>query len=219
MNRQSSAAGSLAAVLCVAGWLLASGGCTTVATMMYLVKGNNIKPEFDGLKDRKVAVVCRPLVSLQYRNSRAARDVAAEVARLLRQHVRKIEVIDPGKVEQWTDENIWSEFSEVGEALGAEMVVGIDLESFSLFQGQTLYQGKADVRLTVVDCTQGNKVVFEKVVPQCVYPPNAAVPTSDRTESEFRQEFTRVLADYIGRHFYPHDAYADYAQDAVALQR
>jgi len=218
MNRKPVVARSLVVVLGMAVLLLGTVGCTTLATVVYLVKGNNIKAEYDGLKGRKVAVVCRPLVSLQYRNSRAARDLAAEVARLLRENVRKIEVIEPGRVEQWTDENIWSEFGEVGEALGAELVVGIDLESFSLFQGQTLYQGKADVHLTVVDCTQDNKVVFEKVVPQCVYPPNAAVPTSDRPESEFRQEFTRVLADYVGRHFYPHDAYADYAQDAMAFQ-
>jgi len=218
MNHKPNAARAVALMLAMAAMLLSTAGCTTLATMVYLIKGNNIEAEFDGLKGRKVAVVCRPLVSLQYRNSRAARDLAAEVARLLRQNVRKIEVIDPGRVEQWTDENIWSEFGEVGEGVGAELVVGIDLESFSLLQGQTLYQGKADVHLTVVDCTQGNKVVYEKVVPQCVYPPNAAVPASERPESEFRREFIHVLADHIGRHFYPHDAYADYAQDAVALQ-
>ena len=36
--------------------------------------------------------------------------------------------------------------SKSARRLNADMVVGIDLEEFSLYQGQTLYQGKANVR-------------------------------------------------------------------------
>ena len=39
----------------------------------------------------------------------------------------------------------------------ADMVVGIDLEGFSLFQGQTLYQGKANATVRVYDCQQGRQ--------------------------------------------------------------
>jgi hypothetical protein len=99
----------------------------------------------------------------------------------------------------------------------ADIVVGVDLESFDIFQGQTLYQGKANASIRVYDCKDGNKIVFEKHIPQSLYPPNSAVPTSDRTEGEFRREYILVLADQIARHFYAHDAYADYAQDASAL--
>jgi hypothetical protein len=39
------------------------------------------------------------------------------------------------------------------------------------------------------------------------------------TESGFRTKFLLVLADQIGRHFYPHDPNADLAQDSTALER
>ena len=119
---------------------------------------------------------------------------------------------------KWTDENTWEEYTEVGKAMKADMVVGIDLESFSLFQGQTLYQGKANATIRVYDCQERGKMVFEKELPQAIYPPNSAVPTSERTEAEFRREFVAVLADQIARHFYAHDPYADVAQDASALK-
>lgn len=210
-------AGTAAIVLLL---LAATGGChSALATIAYLVKGTNIDAEYTGLKQKKVAVVCRPLVALQYRDTHAAKDVAAQVAALIRQNVPKVQVIDAQKVNEWTDENMWDEFAEVGKALGADVVVGIDLQSFSLYQGQTLYQGKADAQVTVIDCKDGDKVVFEKVLPQLIYPPNAAIPTSERPEREFRREFVAVLADQIARHFYAHDAYADYAQDAQALMK
>jgi hypothetical protein len=92
------------------------------------------------------------------------------------------------------------------------------LEGFSIFQGQTLYQGKANATIRVYDCHKNGKVAFEKILPQSVYPPNSAVPTSDRLEAEFRREYVAVLADQIARHFYAHDPYADMAQDAAALK-
>ncbi len=126
-------------------------------------------------------------------------------------------MIDQRKVNKWTDENTWDEYREVGKAMKADMVVGIDLESFGLYEGQTLYQGKADATVRVYNCHDG-KMVFEKILPQSVYPPNSGVPTSDRREPEFRREFVAVLADQIARHFYAHDPHADLAQDAMALR-
>jgi hypothetical protein len=96
--------------------------------------------------------------------------------------------------------------------------VGVDLEGFSLYQGQTLYQGKANAAIRVYDCKKGGKMVFEKNLPQSVYPPNTYVPTSERTEPDFRSEFVGVLADQIARYFYSHDPYADFGQDATAFR-
>jgi hypothetical protein len=211
--------GRFLSTLALLGVLTALGGCTSaLATAVYLVKGNNIDAEYEGLKHKKVAVVCRPLVALQYRDTHAAKDLGAQVALLLRERIPKARIIESRKVDQWTDENMWDDFAEVGNAVGADVVVGIDLQSFSLYQGQTLYQGKADLQITVVDCKNDGQVVYEKILPQLLYPPNSGVPTSERPERQFRREFILVLADYVGRHFYAHDAYADYARDVQALR-
>ena len=37
-------------------------------------------------------------------------------------------------------------------------------------------------------------------------------------EIEFRREFIGLLADQVGRHFYAHDRYADFASDAKAMK-
>jgi hypothetical protein len=198
--------------------LLGSGGCTgALLTGMYLLKGNDIPAEYKGLKEKKVVVVCRPYASLQYRNARVEHLLAEQVGALLRKNVSKTKVVDHRKVAEWMDENPWEEYLEVGKALQAEMVLGIDLDQFQLHQGQTLYQGRAQVEIKLYDCKTG-ELVFRKRMPQSVYPPNRMIQTSERQESEFRQEFVRVLADQIARHFYNHDPYADFALDAKGIE-
>ena len=199
--------------------LLPSLGCRTgLMTVMYLWKGTDVDPDFAGLKGKKVAVVCRPLVSLQYRDIGVSNDLAEEIAKLLKEKVPKIEVVEQRKVAKWVDENSWEEYVEVGRGVKADMVVGVDLEQFSIYQGQTLYQGKANATLRVYDCQQNGKLVFEKIVPPSVYPPSGGVSTSDRDERLFRREFITILADQIARHFYAHDPHADLALDAAALK-
>jgi len=196
-------------------------GCTSgLFTVMYLFKGLDVDPDFKDLKGKKVAVVCRPTASLTYSNANVGRDLAQQITLLLQEQVPKIKTIDQKKIAKWIDENTWEEYTEVGKAMKADMVVAVDLESFSIYQGQTLYQGKADATIRVFDCTKTGrgKEVFHKNIPQAVYPPSSPIPASDRTEPEFRREFVLVLANQIARHFYAHDPHADLGQDAEALK-
>jgi hypothetical protein len=219
MDRPSLRYAVIGAVLLAAVAIATSSGCrSAIATALYLIKGNEVEPDYSGLKGKKVAVVCRPPVGLQYANSNAGRDLAQQITKLLKERVPKIKVVDSQKVANWCDENTWEEYSEVGKALKADVVVGVELEKFSIYQAQTLYQGKANAMVRVYDCKDGGKVVFEKILPQTVYPPNTFIQTSDIQETEFRREFIGVLADQIARHFYPHDPYADLGQDNSALR-
>jgi len=220
MDRSSSVRIAVMAAILVAFVAIASsGGCrSAMATAMYLIKGNDIEPDYSGLKGKKVVVVCRPPVGLSYANATVGRELTQEMSKLLQERVSKIKVVDAQKVNKWCDENTWEEYVEVGKALKADVVVGVELEKFSIYQAQTLYQGKANAVVRVYDCKDGGKVVFEKILPQTVYPPNAFIQTSDVQESEFRREFVGVLADQIARHFYSHDPNADLGQDNSALR-
>ena len=191
-------------------------GCSVLPFVAYLIKGISTPAEYDGLKGKRVAIICRPVASLQYQSSSVASDLASRVGDLLRQHVSKIQVIDQSEVLKWEDENNWEEYTEIGKALQAEMVVGIDLDQFSLLQGQTLYQGKASIDLAVYDMSHGKRPVYQKTLPQQLYPPNAPIPASEKSLIDFRSQFLQVLADQIGRHFYEHDSTADFAYDPVA---
>jgi hypothetical protein len=204
--------------LVLAVLLTSSAGCSNVAfTLAYLIKGTDVPGECQALREKKVVVVCRPLASLQYRNARVDQDLAEQVGLLLAKNVPKIKVVDHRKVAEWMDENSWEEYLEVGKALRADMVLGIDLEDFRLYEGQTLFKGRAQVEVRLYDC-KTRDVVFRKRLPPSVYPPNGMIPTSERQEGEFRQEYVRILADQIGRHFYAHDPYADFALDAQSLR-
>jgi hypothetical protein len=201
--------------------LMPAAGCSNALfTLVYLIKGTDVDPDFKELKGKKVAVVCRPVGSLSYSDVNVGRDLAQQITLLLQEQVPKIKTIDQKKVARWTDENAWEEYPEVGKALKADMVVAVDLESFKILQGQTLYQGKANATVRVYDCskTGKGKEVFRKNLPQSIYPPNAPIPTTDRTEPEFRREFVMILANQIARHFFAHDAHADLGQDAQALK-
>lgn len=203
------------------GMLLAvvatSGGCASgLFTLAYLIKGNTEPAECALLKEKKVVVVCRSVVDLQYRNAHVEHDIAEQVGQLLKQNVPKIKVVEHRKVAEWMDEHSWDEYTDVGRAKGADFVVGIDLEQFDLYNGQTLYQGKANAVIKVFNC-KTKEMVWKKQPPRSVYPPNRVVQTSEKQEIEFRQEFVRVLADQLARYFYDHDPYTDFGLDSKSI--
>lgn len=208
--RRSSAALTLLA-------LVSLGGCNLLANLGYVMNGDDAPAECDKLAGKRVAVVCRPVEELQYSDRTAASDLAADVGQLLNTHVKKITIISASDVRQWCDERDWHDFAEVGKGLKADIVVGIDLQGFSLNQGQTLYQGKADVNMAVYDMKDGGKKIYGKPLPRTVFPPNSSLPITDRPEAEFRAQFIGVLAEKISRNFYAHDPQADFASDASAL--
>ena len=219
MDRRSLRYGYLAVAALTVLAVFSAGGCQSLAiTAAYLWHGTDQEAEFPGLKEKKVAVVCRPLVALQYRNAGAARELAQQVGVLLKAGIPKVKIIDQQKVAAWADENSWDEYTEVGKAMKADMVIGIDLTAFNVFEGQTLYRGKANLAVKVYDLSKekGSQLVFHKTLPQSIYPPNIAIPVSDKQEADFRTDFIGVLAEQVGRYFYAHDGNADIAQDARA---
>ena len=221
MSRPRMRCRLILALLFAAGGLASTAGCTSaLATAMYLMGANDIDAEYKGLKSKKIAVVCRPVPSVAFRDPGAAHDLAREVNRLLAQNISRVEIIDQQEVAAWVDERYDGDYSfpEAGESFGADMVLGIELQEFGLYMGQTLYQGTANVRFVIHDMKDGGRVVFERELPQVAWPPNGGVDTSTRQEAHFRRQFIRVLADHVGRHFYRHDPTAYFAQDAAAMK-
>ena len=209
---------ALLVVLAVA--VLPAVGCQSLMfTVAYLWKGTDVPPEFDGLKGKHVAVVCRPLPSLQYSNSNVGRDLAGQVTQLLQQNVPKIKTIDQRKIAKWTDENRWEEYTEVGKAMKADVVVGIDLESFSLYQGANALPGQGQCHGPGLRLQERQIAVREEHAAVGLPAEHRPFPPRSMTEPEFRRKFMLVLADQIGRHFYAHDPHADLAQDSTALEK
>ncbi len=208
----------LAYVLTTGVTLAPLSGCNIVATTLWMVKGLDTPPEYPGLNGKRIAVVCRPVPTLQYRYPTAARDLAKQVGSLIAKNLPKTQVIDQREVSEWADEKSWDEYIEIGKALHADMVVGMDLDEFDLYQSQGLYQGKATItKLVVYDVKDGRTPVFEKSLPQIHYPPSSPIPSGDKPEPEFRAQFINVLGEHIARFFYRHDPTATFASDSTAL--
>ena len=217
--------GALPFLLLTVSFVLSTAGCRHIfSTVAYLVYGTNVDAEFDGLKNKRVAVIVRsdgPGRSID--QNRGANELAKRLGVLLDRTVSGIEVVDQQDVDNWMDNlrNDEADIQEVGKALEADMVVVIDLERFRLYDNSTsVYRGRADYHIEVYDLKgKRDKPVYDfQPDQQAVYPPSMGIPTGTLRRMEFRRIFVNVLADEIGRHFYSHDSTAHFARDSESLQ-
>jgi hypothetical protein len=191
-------------------------GCSTLLTVAYLVQPNDISAEFDGLKGKKVAVVCRPIIELEFTDAGSARGLATLVGGQLEDSVRRAKVVGQHEVARWIDENDWTDYPTVGKALGADQVVGIDLEEFRFHEGSTLYRGRATVHVKVYDVAE-KKLVFQKRFDDFSFPSNNAIPSSDLSENEFRAVFLQMLSQRISRLFHAYESREVFAEESLTF--
>ena len=138
----------------------------------------------------------------------------------LRENVSGIQIVHQQEIGDWMDHNDWNEvdYQEVGAAVGADMVVAIDMQSFSLYDGPTLFRGKSDVIITVFDVKNRGAILFEELPPQILYPVASGLHISGGTnETGFRRQFIDYVSTRIARNFYAYDATTDFGQDALVL--
>ena len=156
----------LAARLCIylmtALALGAAPGCGMLPTVAYWINGNKVPAKFDGLKGKRVAVVCLDANSLKGPGSEAD-NIAKAVARTLGYNVSEIKLVRQSEVADWFDNHDQdvADYADIGRGVKADMIVGIDLESFSVHEGQTLLKGRAAVITRVYDMQRGGDVVYE----------------------------------------------------------
>ncbi len=207
-------------LLVACGLLISSTGCIArfAAHMMNAGMGNMVPARCDALSEKRVAVVTVS-GSSAFGPTSAADVVARSVELKLKENVKKIDLVDDQEIGDWMDRNDWNgiDFQEVGEAVGADVVVAIDLQSFSLYDGKTLFRGKCDATVSVYDIKNGGELIFEEAPPQIVFPIAAGLHTTDASERGFQRWFVDYVADRIARNFYPYDAAADFGSDATVL--
>lgn len=201
----------------IASLVLSTGCHQILATGIYVLEGGNVEPaqckEFEG---KRVVVVCRPPSSSEYSHAGAARTLTRNVTTLLRENVKKVEMVEAREVDKWLDESDWDDIQELGRAVKAERLLVIDMEHFDLYKGKTLYQGAANIKLTVYDVEERNKVLWEKDLGEMLFPQNSAIPVQDKPVQQFEREYIAILARQIAVYFYKHDPNANFALDALA---
>jgi hypothetical protein len=201
--------------------MISTTGCvhSILATGIYLFQGGDVVPaECDALEGQRVVVICRPPSSHEYRHSGAPREIGKQVSRLLKQNVKRIDIVSPNEVDNWIDEEDWDNFKDLGRAVKASRIVYIELDNFDLYKGSTLYQGDAEVNITVYDMTNRGEEIWERNVGQILFPRHSGIPAADKPLKRFQSQFVGIVSQQIAIHFYKHDPNASFALDAVANQ-
>ena len=199
--------------------LLATTGCVSgiLATGMYIWQGGNVVPaECDALEGQRVVVVCRPPSSNEYRHAGAARSIGKLVSKKLAANVKNIDMVSHNEVDNWVDEQDWDNYKELGRAVKATRVIYIELDNFDLYKGATLYQGDAEINVSVYDMTDPGQAVWERNIGQILFPRNSGIPSADKPVQQFKRQFEEIVSEQIAIHFYKHNPNASFALDAEA---
>lgn len=212
MNRRNFLVGTGAATT-----IMMSGCQSALFSLMYMIKGNDKPAEYDGLKNKKVAIVCRRPTDIQYNYGDIDFDMASRVGMMLKSYYKKeINLVGPSVVRTWADQNTWYEFVEVGSAVHAEVVLGIDLESVSMSEGPTLHRGTFDMTVTVTDC-KTEEVLFRRPFSRLQYPRDRGLPKTEKTDRDFYEGCVTQMSKKIAELFYPSDRYQDFSPDSADM--
>lgn len=202
--------------LAAACLLATQPGCLNlVANLAHAVGADKIPAEYEGLKEQRVAVITLSEAS-QFKEDRSARTVSRRLAEILDQEVRQIDLVREEEIEDWRDRNGWdqTDFLAIGQGVGANKIVAIELVNLRLREGPNLYRGHADVTIRVLDAETGD-TEYRKTLEDYTFPRNAAQDATSTSESKFRRMYLEMLARKIARSFHPYDLNEDFALDGA----
>ena len=217
MDRRFSNCRWAVAAACLSLSLLACTGCTPLVGLISILNGAHTVPaEFELPEDQRIAVVCVSQ-SGSFGPSTVASMIANRVTMLLNENLGQVRLIEQQAIDDWRDHNGWDaiNYRELGRGVDADIVVAIDLESFSLHEGQTLLRGEASAGATVYDMTTGGKIVKQWQPKSVRYPKTTGYYAGEMSEVEFRRAFVDVIARQIARRFYRYEIVEDVAIDRV----
>jgi hypothetical protein len=205
----------------VAWAMLTQMGCIGMVSNL-LYDGRMLNARYDGLREQKVAVVCLSGDAIHSPHSTSSQ-LAGKVERLLKENVKNIQIIDQEIIADWIDNNNWDQIGydcrKIGRGVGADKLVAIDLASFSLHDGGTMFKGRCDVSVTVYDMAKGGDETQILDGLPIAFPANGAQSTATCREPQFRNDFLKVVALEVARNFYRHDKRVVMALDSTLIAR
>ena len=209
---------NLALLLVLAATFATTTGCVQgIAQLMYVIKGHKVEPPFPGLKGKKVAIVC---------NSDAAAFGPDSLSVTIAKHIGiafatsddKITIAAPAKVEEFIDANGWQEDSvaQLGEAVGADFVIVIEVEDYSIHEGATLYKGRSDWTASAYDVLNDGQIVYSNGPNHFAFP-EAGRPSLQTSERVFESFYLGRLCDRVSKQFITFDTMESFADEASIL--
>lgn len=227
-NRRQKFFALMLATLCSLTLLGATGCAGALMMPYYLIYGTDAQPVYKDEakaipKGSKLVVICRSNLNLfgsSNPNSDLATAVTLHVSRNIKNKNKKtLEWIPVDRVNEQFDEEQFNtlSFEKMGAQLGADYVIGIELDSFEIHHSTQFYQGNAKVLIRLVD-VKNHETIFAQSMPTYTYPPTP-VPVSDLDEMQFQNRFVVRLAKHISTLVCPYDPHEEYAVDSDFPER
>ncbi len=208
---------SLGLICIVGACCVTSAGCINLAAnLLHAIQGNNRPAEFDGLNEKRVAVVVATDNGLG--GDATASMLASHIQAALSNNLKEADIVRQSEVEKWLDKNGWNDndFIEIGKGVDADLVLAVDVMNLTLKNGATLYRGQSDITVSVFDIKADGKRVFRKVIQEFAFPNIGGTPVTDTSEAKFRGAYLALIARTVSGLFYEVEATSDFALDATA---
>lgn len=197
--------------------LLSSLGCAgAMSQLLYVIKGHTLPAAYQGLEEKRIAVVCVSDASA-YGPDTLTYTISNALSVKLAQGLKEDSVVIPVTViEQWIDTNGWDgrDFLQLGKGVGANAVVAVDVQSYSIHEGSTMFKGKSDITATVYNVDKDGQVDFHYGPKFFEYPEHGR-PAIQTTEREFETVYLSQLITDLANQFTPHDRLDAFANDAI----
>ena len=198
--------------------LVQQTGCVGMAAyLLYAINGNKIDAKCTALEGKRVAVVCVSGIGAGPRDESDA--LARQIGLLLQQNVKKIKLVRPEEVAEWRDQTGWDQidYKSIGRGVKADMVLAIDLSTFSIHDDPTLLRGRSQVKAAVYDMTDHGTCVFTTGDKEFIFPQNGAQHVVEN-EADFKRIYMQMLAKDIAKNFYAYPKVDDVAIESILAQ-
>jgi hypothetical protein len=210
--------------------LVSLSGCDP-RTLFYFLQPEEpmISPPGPELEGKKVVVVTQSVGGGSSEFMNIDRDVTRDVSSILREKVKKIQVVDSEKIATWIEAHPkWTSAAELAKAFEADIVIQLEIEAFQVQNPGDLnvLQGTAKTHVMVTemaypkndrgkpikDKPKEGKVAYDEYV-DTEFPTRGPIPAdAGPSRNSFKNKFLKIVASEISWHFVPHSA-QDQIQD------
>lgn len=175
------------------------------------------------LKGKRVVVVSHAAGAAQGEFQAIDRELTRDVVAIIRDKVRRVEIVPPEKVWTWVDGHpTWTDQGELARAFEADMVVFLEVEAFQLQNPADLnvFQGLAKTHIVVTELVhpknaKGREQTDKPKEARQVYdayqdtefPRRGPIPyDTGVSRGAFKSKFMKVVANEVSWHFVEHAA-------------
>ncbi len=219
-----------ALLVLIAASVSAFSGCDPRQAMYFLQPFEpKVAAPCPSLKGKRVVVLTTGVAGLQSEFLTLDRDITRELVKILRENVKKIDVVSPNDVAAWMQAKpTWSDPVEAAKAFDADVVIFLEIRQFQIDDPSSpgMLGGRSSVHIQVTELAhpkddRGHEILDRPKESEIIYegdrdtifPVTGQIPVeAGVSRSAFRNKFVKLVVNELSWHFVDH-APGDNIQD------